>query len=447
MINLNNLLNLKQYLFLITCLYLLISTSYAQDLSTQDIFKGIIKQSHDNSCGSAALSNLINGSIQNIYVSELDVIQAITQVSKQNIAEEGYSLSDLQMASKKLGYRAEWRKVSKENLPKIKQPVLLLTHLNTEFPHYVVLKGIRDNEVFLADSSRGHVRISYDDLIAESLNEKHPLWFVMAISTSPHKPKNSVLYLSENASERHASHITFAQSNALTLTTLSKQNQLIINYDFLFSRQTNKNQLLKTSSKNFSHVLNVSYGITDDTEVSSSVSQINFIDQYPDQQLKRENRKYGISLKNRIKLDQAEQNNIILGLQSGYSEEDNVLNNNFDITAYHNNRFMQVLVGASIGKQFSHNDKINNVLPKYDYSVFIGANKPIGDLYLGYLTVTMDGSQSRSNLDKINPYYTISTGISYIVSNRFQISPSFGYSFGESKGFSLGLSLAYVGAW
>jgi len=440
-------LNLKQYLFLITCLYLLIFASHAQDLNPRDVFKGIVKQSHDNSCGAAALSNLINGTTQNIYVSEPEVIQAIKQVSKQNIAEEGYSLLDLQRASQKLGYQAEWRKISKENLLKIKQPVILVIHLNTDFPHYAVLKGIRDNEAFLADSARGHVRIAYDELARESLSDRHPSWFVMAIKSSAHKFTKSTLSLSDDVGERQASHITFAQSNALTLTTLTKQNQFIISYDSLFSKERSKNQSTNISSENFSHVLNISYGITDDIEVSSSISQISLSSKYNDTQLKQEDRKYSVSLKNRLKLDQAEQNNIILGLNGSYNEKDNILNGLFDVTAYHNNRFMQVLAGASVGKQFSHDDETNKTLPKYDYSVFIGANKSIGDLYLGYLTVTMDGSQGRSDSDKTEQYYTVSTGISYVISSRFQISPSFGYSFGGSKGFSLGLSLAYIGAW
>ncbi len=43
--------------------------------------------------------------------------------------------------------------------PIIKQSVVLLIGLKSEFPHFVVLKGIKDGEAYLADPIRGNIRI------------------------------------------------------------------------------------------------------------------------------------------------------------------------------------------------------------------------------------------------------------------------------------------------
>jgi len=52
-------------------------------------------------------------------------------------------------------------KLAPKYLPMIKQPVVLLIGLKSEFPHFVVLKGIKDGEAYLADPIRGNIRISY----------------------------------------------------------------------------------------------------------------------------------------------------------------------------------------------------------------------------------------------------------------------------------------------
>ncbi|MGR8929752.1 MAG: C39 family peptidase, partial [Gammaproteobacteria bacterium] len=187
-----------------------------QQAITNDIlFKGVTKQSTDYSCGAAALSTLITGLVENARISEKDVIDEIAKLS-DNRDSQGYTLSDLMEVSKNLEHYAEWRKVPVSQLPKIKIPVILLIGLNSKFPHFVVLKGIVDDQAFLADSIRGNIRIPYKKLTEEGVTEKYKDWFVMAIEPSANIPKDSNLYLAE---DKFSSHFTVEQSSAITLST------------------------------------------------------------------------------------------------------------------------------------------------------------------------------------------------------------------------------------
>jgi len=425
--------NIKYTLSLILCLYLSVFPSYATDLSNQDIFRGIVKQSHDNSCGSAALSNLINGMNDDVHFSEGDVIQAIKQVAKQDIAEMGYTLLDLQMAAKKLGYQAEWRKVSKANLAKIKQPVIIVIHLNTDFPHYVVLKGIRDNQAFLADSARGHVRINYDELVEKSLNEQHPLWFVMGINIPKNKPKNSPLYLSNDANERQASHITFAQGNALNLTTITKANQFIVSYDFESAFIKQDNQM---HSRQLLNNVNLRYGLTDDIQIAGGFSYIDNRLNTPNKTSNSESKTYLFAVKKRFTLDNNEQNNIVTQFRTAYDSEMNTFSKSLGGIFYHNTDTAQFFLGSSINKDF---------LSKSSTSLLIGANKPIGDNYLAFTNLLVDKYMSKNKEPEEKDLYLISVGFSYVLNLHFQLVPSFAYSFGRNKSLSFGLSIAYLG--
>ncbi|MEY4768697.1 MAG: hypothetical protein RL637_1336, partial [Pseudomonadota bacterium] len=433
---------MKAYKFLIL-LWIVSLKIHAQTIDTDIIFQGIIKQSHDYTCGSAALSTLINGLIENSHISEANIMDNISSV---NAEEQGYSAADLAKVSTQLGYPAQWRKIAKTELPKVKLPVLLLIGLNSEFPHYVVLKGIRNHEAYLADPIRGNIRIIYEDLIKESLNDKYPLWFVMAINPSKNKPQDSVLYLSDDENDLKTTHVTVEQSNTITLATLSKEKQWIIDYDFAANLNHNTLNNIKIKQQNFSHAFNARYGITNELQIGANFQYNDNYAQYHFEKVKlkqnNNNRAYGLSISNRFKIDDAGEYNLIAGLNGSYAEQNSIYGGEFNLTAYTNTQYGQFLIGGSIGKQFTHNDLIKFNLAEYFYSGFISANKPFGDRYLASLTFAINDAQAKNNLIQFKTNYSMSIGLSYILTKHFQLSPSFGYSFGESDNFSFGMNIA-----
>jgi len=434
-----------KYLIIIALLSSPIST-YANE-EDEKLFKGINQKINDYSCGTAAFSTLIKGIVENSHITEQDVINNIGIFK----LDKGYSAADLIRASTKLGYKAELRTIPQTELPKIKLPVVLLIGLNSEFPHYVVLKGVRNNEAYLADPIRGNIRVYYDVLTKEGINNKYPEWFVMAINPSTNKPKDSNLYLSDVESERRTNHITVEQSNAITLATLSKENQFIIDYDFVSALSHNKQEDIITNSQNFSHRLNIRYGITNEFEIGGSFQYLDNNSQIKFEDIKvkenSDNRAYSFYVNNRFKLDDSGKNNVILGLTSSYAENHDIFGGSFNLTAYSNTEFAQVIAGGSIGKELTHNTEINSALSQYNYSGFIGANKPIADRYLGFLNFSVNNAQAKNNSVKFKHVYSVSTGLTYVLSKHYQISPSFSYLFGQSDVFVFGMNIAYVGGW
>lgn len=426
------------------------SLSYYARAETEDalLFRGIIQQAHDYSCGTAALATLITGIVENSHVTELDVINNIESL---NVKEKGYSAADLIKASIKLGYYAELRKISKINLQKIKYPVILLIGLNSDSPHYVVFKGIEDNEVFIADPIRGNIRIPYSKLIEESINEKYPAWYSIIINPSHNKPISSTLYLSKDKDERHKSHVTVEQSNAITLAKLPKRNQFFINYGFTASLGNNERNGLKISSETFSHVFDIRYGIADNIQIGGSIqysddtTDIDFYDNKTS--LNNKNRQYSLYANNRFKLDESGKTNLILGLNTLYAEQNDVFGGGFNIIAYHNTEFAQIILGGEIGKNFSHNELADDSLPDYVYSSFIGLNKALGDRYLASVNFSVNDGKSKNNAEEFERSYSASTSLTYVFNKDFQISPSFTYSFGANEVLSFGANVAYVSGW
>jgi hypothetical protein len=448
---------LKKYLIKPFFIFIFCHIAFAEDINTDTLFKGVIKQSHDYSCGAAALSTLITGTVENSHVSEMDIINIITATKTKK--EEGYTLTELAEASKKLGFYAEWRKVATTELVKIKQPVILLIGINSEFPHFVVLKGIENGEAFLADSIRGNIRTPYSQLISEGTNPKYPAWYVMAINQTVSKPQDSTLYLSPIESERISAHITAEQSNLITLTTIAKEGQFIANYGFNASLGKHNSNGVQTKLRDYANSININYGITDNAEIGAAVSY-NDNRQNTDDILitNGENKDYSLSINNRFPLDETNKNGIIAGLNTSLTENRSVSGNAVDKSTvfgggvntmgYANTSFAQFIVGGSVNKAFSQNKQIDNSLAEYQVSGFVSANKPFADRYLGSVGFTVnDGHNKKGAINEFQRSFSASTSLSYVLSKQFQISPSVGYSFGNGESFSFGFDAAYIGRW
>jgi predicted double-glycine peptidase len=438
-------------LLLLTSISISFCASQAQEIDNEIIFKGIIKQSHDYSCGSAALSTLVSGLIENSQISEELVIQNIN--ASEGAEEHGYSAADLAKVAAKLGYPAEWRKIAKTELPKIKLPVLLLIGLNSDFPHYVVLKGVRNQIAYLADPTRGNIRIPYELLSHEGLNQKHPLWFVMAINPSKNIPPNSTLYLAHSDSDIQANHVTVEQSDAITLASLSREKQLLIDYGLAGGFGNDKSNGIKVNNQNVSQSVSLRYGITNELQVGASVQHADYRTQYSGNNISpfkanSNSQTYGMSISQRFKLEESGRYNLIVGLNGAYTEQNDIYGTGLQLTAYTSREFGQFLMGGSINKQTTRDNVINQLLPQYDYSIFVGANKPFANRYLGYMNLSLSNAQAKNNNVQFNRSYSISTGISYVLSKHFQISPYIGYLFREdSNMFSVGFNITHVGSW
>lgn len=118
------------------------------------LFRTTVAQQHDFSCGSAAVATLLTYHYDN-PVREHDAFNAMYQVGDQaKIRQLGFSMLDMKRYLESLGYRAEGFRVSLDQIAKWGVPAIVLVR-DKGYNHFVVVKGVRGDEVLLGDPSLG----------------------------------------------------------------------------------------------------------------------------------------------------------------------------------------------------------------------------------------------------------------------------------------------------
>ncbi|MFO7738820.1 MAG: C39 family peptidase [Desulfatiglandaceae bacterium] len=121
----------------------------------------LIMQDSDFSCGSAALATLMRyyfDDNKTEYEILNNILKLLTPAEIRVREEKGLTLLDLKLCAERLGYQAVGVQLTLPVLAKLKGPVLI--HLiKEEYKHFAVLRGIRDDTIYLADPSRGNVRL------------------------------------------------------------------------------------------------------------------------------------------------------------------------------------------------------------------------------------------------------------------------------------------------
>jgi predicted double-glycine peptidase len=123
--------------------------------------RNLIKQQFDYSCGAAALATLLRYGLGD-NVTERDVLVQLfgllSEDEKQVTLSQGFSLLHLQRVAQARGYRAEGFRLDPQALSRLSGPVIVFIQPRG-YKHFAVLRGIRDDRVYLADPSLGNVRM------------------------------------------------------------------------------------------------------------------------------------------------------------------------------------------------------------------------------------------------------------------------------------------------
>ena len=132
--------------------------------------RNVVKQRYDYSCGAAALATLLRHYFKDDRLDERGVLDEILgRLSKEELqdrVQNGFSLLDLKQQAEGLGYQAAGVKLGLGQLPKLRGPVLVHLVCGGE-RHFAILRGVREDRVFLADPSRGNVRMPVHQFVRE----------------------------------------------------------------------------------------------------------------------------------------------------------------------------------------------------------------------------------------------------------------------------------------
>ncbi len=117
-------------------------------------YRSTIAQAHDFSCGSAALATLLSYSY-NTPVSETDVFNdMIINGDKKIISESGFSLLDIKRYLQRHGLESNGFRAPLAKLEAVRLPAIVLLNVRG-YRHFVVLEGIENRRVLLADPANG----------------------------------------------------------------------------------------------------------------------------------------------------------------------------------------------------------------------------------------------------------------------------------------------------
>lgn len=134
----------------------------------------VVRQAYDYSCGAAALATLLTYGIAD-PVTEQEVLHVVwtslAQDQQALLKKQGLSLLDLQRVAQARGHKAQGFRLAPAYLSQLTHPVLVFIKPRG-YEHFAVLKGVRDDRVYLADPAQGNVRMSLRTFLDMWLGEQ-----------------------------------------------------------------------------------------------------------------------------------------------------------------------------------------------------------------------------------------------------------------------------------
>ena len=124
--------------------------------------QNVVIQRYDYSCGAAALATIMRYYFGDDVTEEEILARIIGPMTNKDLMDReknGLSLLDLKTCAEQMGYQTAAVRLNYENIKLLKGPVLI--HLVREgYRHFAVLKGSSGDRIYLADPSRGNIRMS-----------------------------------------------------------------------------------------------------------------------------------------------------------------------------------------------------------------------------------------------------------------------------------------------
>ena len=127
-------------------------------------FTHLVEQKYDFSCGAAALTTILKYAYH-FDVDEQDVLKGLAAVSdEETVKAKGFSLLDIRKYVHTLGLRGRGYKLSAANLEQVKIPTIVRVNIRG-YHHFVVLKRVIGDEVFIGDPALGNKVMSREEFI------------------------------------------------------------------------------------------------------------------------------------------------------------------------------------------------------------------------------------------------------------------------------------------
>lgn len=133
----------------------------------------VIKQRFDYSCGAAALATLLRYGLSDGVTEQQVLNQLFSLLSDEErpgVLRQGFSLLHLQRVAQTRGYQSEGFRLQPQDLARLGAPVIVFIQPRG-YKHFAVLRGIKDDRVYLADPSLGNIRVPLYRFLESWLDE------------------------------------------------------------------------------------------------------------------------------------------------------------------------------------------------------------------------------------------------------------------------------------
>jgi predicted double-glycine peptidase len=146
-------------------------------------YRHVVHQAFDYSCGSAALTTVLQYHL-GLPITEQQAMEGMLEHGEREkiIERRGFSLLDMKRYVATLGSDSGGFRAGMDDLRKLGQPAIVPIDY-AGFKHFVVVKGIRDDRVFIADPSAGNIAFSVGEFA--QLWDKGTLFVIYPSKTHP----------------------------------------------------------------------------------------------------------------------------------------------------------------------------------------------------------------------------------------------------------------------
>lgn len=184
-------------------LYGTLKTKSFKELRDQNV----VKQQLDYSCGPASVATILS----HYYTHQTTEQEIILKLNQWSAA----SFADITRVLPEYGYKGVGIALNAEKLRKIKMPAIVyLRHNNQD--HFSVLKGVNDDNVYLADPSWGNVRFRWSRFLSmwetrEDEAQKGKILLIVPLNSANAAAPSDEFFSKENVNYFDTEILTYRQ--------------------------------------------------------------------------------------------------------------------------------------------------------------------------------------------------------------------------------------------
>jgi predicted double-glycine peptidase len=146
-------------------------------------FRNVIRQAYDYSCGSAALTSLLDYYLGR-NLEERQVMEGLLRYGEADkiVERRGFSLLDMKRFVAALGYKSGGFRAEFSDLDALEHPAIVPIHYGG-FKHFVVVRDVYNDHVFVADPALGN--ISFTRARFEEIWDQNVLFVIFPTGNEP----------------------------------------------------------------------------------------------------------------------------------------------------------------------------------------------------------------------------------------------------------------------